>query len=140
MMENFQKRNEIYLKEFEDTPNKNKAIFLPQCLRNRDCPANVSKEGFECINCGKCNIGKFKKDAEQAGYRVFIVPGGSMVKNILDKNDFKAVFGVACNPELEQAFGMMKDGKIISLYVPLLRDGCVETDVDWRKVRELTGL
>jgi len=126
--------------DFKKIPNNEKAIFLPHCLRDRECPAKIGCGGLECINCGKCSIGPFKKDAEDAGYKVFIVPGGSLVKKILEKNNFKAVLGVACNPELEQAFDFIKEKDLISLSVPLLKDGCVDTEVEWEKVREVAGL
>lgn len=127
-------------KKFKSIPNKEKAIFLPHCLRNKDCKAIMGENGLMCVNCGKCGIGKFKKDAEEKGYKVFIVPGGSLVKKIIKKNDFKAVLGAACIPEIEQAFDFIKKTKLIAVAVPLLRDGCVNTDIDWKRVRELAGL
>ncbi len=139
-MNTIEERNRIYEQKFRSILNKEKAIFLPQCLRNNECPAKTGITGIECINCGRCDIGKFKKEAEDKGYSVFIVPGGSLVNNIIENNDFKAVLGVACTPELEQAFEVMKKKKLVSLAVPLTKDGCVDTKVEWEKVRQLCGL
>ncbi len=139
-MSTIEKRNKLYEQKFKNILNKEKAIFLPQCLRNNECPAKMGVNGIECINCGRCNIGKFKKDAENQSYNIFIVPGGSLVNKIIKNNDFKAVLGVACIPELKQAFEVMKKKRLVSLAVPLTKDGCVNTEVKWEKVRELCGL
>ena len=79
-------------KEFRDIPANQKVIFLPQCLRSLDCKAKTTEDGVICINCGKCSIGPFKKEAESFGYKVFIAPGSSLVKNIVKKfkKDFKS--------------------------------------------------
>jgi len=126
--------------KFFDIALEKRAIFLPHCLCSTGCPAKRSEEGVMCINCGKCNIGPFKKTAEKNGYKVFIVPGASMVKKIIGKYKFKAVFGVACMPELEQGIEEARKKGIIALTVPLLKDGCVNTDVDWDKVRKTIRL
>lgn len=139
-MDFVQGKNKLNEKEFKRLANNEKAIFLPQCLRSRECKAKTSDDGIECLNCGKCKIGSFKKEAERKGYHVFISPGGSLVKNIIKRNNFKGILGVACVPELEQALGFVKKTKIIAVAVPLLRDGCVDTDVDWERIRELAGL
>ena len=132
-MDIVQKRNKLYEEKFKQLPNKDKAIFLPHCLRHQECPAKIGSVGLECIKCGRCKIGEFKDKAEKAGYNLFVVPGGSLVKKIISNNNFKAVLGVACNVELEQAFDMLKKEKIISLAIPLLKDGCVNTEVEWEK-------
>jgi len=77
-----QLKNKISLKQFESLPFDRKAIFLPQCLRSIDCPAKLSPEGIQCINCGQCNIGVAKKMLEELGYMVFIVPGWCFLKRM----------------------------------------------------------
>ncbi len=124
------------MSRFENTPVNQRVIFLPQCLRSLECKAKTTEDGIICISCGKCNIGPFKKEAEKAGYKVFIAPGSSLIKNILKKYKFKAVLGVACEPELKEGIKMMKKHNIAVLTVTLLKDGCVNTQVDWEKVKE----
>lgn len=120
--------------------NKEKAIFLPHCLRHKDCPARMKEDGLACINCGKCGIGPFRKDALDAGYNIYICPGGSMVKSIIENNGFKEVIGVACGFELKEAHGFLKGKKLKVKSVQLSKDGCVNTEVDWDKVRKVCGL
>src|SRR5574341_100984 len=79
-------KNKISLKKFRETAVSKRMIFLPQCLRAIDCPSKLSPEGMKCINCGRCEVGRAKKSAEDAGYSVFIVPGSSFIKRIVRKH------------------------------------------------------
>lgn len=118
-----------------------KIIFLPHCLRNRECKAELKWDGYKCINCGKCNIGKFKKKAEELGYKVFIVPGASMIKKIMKEHTSpEIVIGVACGPELEGGVALMEKHGIKTKTLQLLKDGCVDTEVDWNKLRAITNI
>ena len=122
--------------KFENIPINQRVIFLPQCLRSLECKAKTPEDGIICENCGKCGIGPFKKEAESLGYKIFIAPGSSLIKNILKKHKFKAALGVACGPELKEGIKMTKKHHIAVLTVPLLKDGCVNTKVDWNRVRK----
>ncbi len=128
-------KNNIHKKGFDLVPPKDKIVFLPQCLRNsKKCKAKLTKYGYVCVECGACKVFKIKNKAEKLGYRVFIVPGGSMVLNIIKKEKPKAVLGVACINEIVTA---LEEIKIPTYGVELLRDGCVDTDVDLNEVYNL---
>jgi len=117
-----------------------KIIFLPHCLRNQECEAKLESDGYHCLNCGRCEIGNFKKTAEEKGYKVFIVPGGSMVKNILSKYpDPEVVIGVACEAELKEGKAITESKGIKSKRLQLLKDGCINTEVDFKKLYEMIG-
>jgi hypothetical protein len=83
-------------------------------------------------------IGVLKDKGEDLGYQVFIIPGSTFLKKIIEENDFKAVLGVACYQDLNLA--MMKLNKFSCQGVPLLRDGCVNTKVDYKAVLEKMGV
>ena len=80
----------------------------------------------------------FKKKGENLGYEVFIIPGSTFLKKIIEKNKFKAVLGVACYQDLN--LGMMKLSNFSCQGVPLSRDGCINTKVDSRAVMEKMGI
>ncbi len=72
-------KNNFHKKRFNRVPYSNRILFLPQCLRSKDCPAKLSKFGYECAECGNCEIKKIIDYAKEIGYRkVFIVSGGSV--------------------------------------------------------------
>jgi hypothetical protein len=133
-IENLNKLNET---EFKATPYKDRAIFLPQCLRNPECKAPTTEDGILCLSCGKCNISGFKKEAETLGYKFFIVPGFSLTKKLIRIHKPKAVLGVGCIDELNEAKDAINKINIVAQGLPLLKDGCVNTEVDWKKLKEM---
>lgn len=128
-------RNDINKKKFQQIPAKETLIFLPHCLRHRDCPATLQKDGVNCTCCGLCSIGVIKKKAEPKGYKLYIVPGSSFVKKIVRENKFKAVVGVACHEDLNQIMMLLSD------FCPqgtlLKKTGCYETKVDVSEVLKI---
>ncbi|MDD3984585.1 MAG: DUF116 domain-containing protein [Methanobacterium sp.] len=130
-------RNKVNLNIFKNIKSQDKILVLPHCLRHSDCEAKLESSGLVCKDCNRCVIGVLKKKAENQGFKVFIIPGSTFLKKILDENKFKAVLGVACYQDLNLA--MMKLSKFSCQGVPLLKDGCINTKVDPRAVLEKIG-
>ena len=124
-------RNKVSLKRFDGLPFEKKAIFLPQCLRSVDCPAKLSPEGIQCINCGRCNIGYAKKKLESSGYRVFVVPGSSFIKRMVAKYRPEAILGVGCISEVKDGLDLCHRFGVPAVAIPLDTDGCISTALDW---------
>ena len=76
-------KNSINNKSFRKTNPKKRICFLPQCLRNTNCPAKLNDNGYDCQQCGQCKIATIKKTLQPLGYKIFIVPGGSLVEKII---------------------------------------------------------
>lgn len=127
-------RDDVNKEKFREIPAEKTLIFLPHCLRHRDCPATLQKEGLNCTECGLCSIGVIKKKAEPLGYKLYIVPGSSFVKKIVMENKFKAVLGVACHEDLNQMMMLLSD--FYPQGVLLEKTGCFETRVNVKKVFE----
>ncbi len=127
-------RDELNKEKFRSVPAEKTLIFLPHCLRHRDCPATLQKEGLNCTECGLCSIGVVKKKAEPMGYKLYIVPGSSFVKKIVMENKFQAVLGVACHEDLNQMMMLLSD--FCPQGVLLDKTGCFETKVNIKKVFE----
>ena len=132
--------NILYRKKFAAIPFKQRALFLPQCLRNQKCPATTDAEGLKCKSCGLCEIKEIKKEAEKLGYLMFIAPGGTMVKRMIKKYKPKGIIGVGCENEIQMGAEMAVRAGVIPQTVPLARSGCVETLVDWEAVRKVMNL
>lgn len=126
-----QLKNKISLENFKKIPFNKRAIFFPQCLRSTDCPAKLSPEGIQCINCGGCEIGKWQQIAKDMGYMVFIVPGSSFIKRIVRKYKPNAILGVGCKPEIKGGLDMCHTFGLPGLGIVLSKDGCVSTVLDW---------
>lgn len=130
-------RNKVNKAKFEKIPPEDKIIVLPHCLRSAHCEASLKETGVQCTYCGKCAIGIIKEKAEPMGYRVFIVPGSSFVKKIVQQNRFKSVVGVACHVDLNQTMMALSD--FYPQGVLLSNSGCFQTKVDIKKVLETIG-
>ena len=127
-------RDDINKEKFRQIPAEKTLIFLPHCLRHKDCPATLQKEGLNCTECGLCSIGVIKKKSEPLGFKLYIVPGSSFVKKIVKENKFKAVLGVACHEDLNQMMMLLSD--FYPQGVLLEKTGCFETKVNVKKVFE----
>jgi uncharacterized protein len=125
-------RNAVYEPEFKKVPYNERVLFLPHCSRNmKVCKAESNGEGIICKHCGGCDIDEAKKMAENLGYKkVFVVPGGSMVKKLLVTYEPKASVGVCCFEEAQLAFDMLKGTGIVPQVAMLLRDGCKDTMIN----------
>ena len=130
-------RNKVNKAKFDRIPPEEKIIVLPHCLRSAHCEASLKETGIKCTYCGKCAIGTIKQKAEPMGYRIFIVPGSSFVKKIIQQNKFKSVVGVACHVDLNQTMMALSD--FSPQGVLLSTSGCFETKVDVSKVLETIG-
>lgn len=127
-------RNDLNKEQYKNIPADKTLIFLPHCLRHKDCPATLQKEGLNCTECGLCSIGVIKKKAEPMGYKLYIVPGSSFVKKIVMENKFQSVLGVACHEDLNQMMMLLSD--FYPQGVLLEKTGCFETKVNVKKVFE----
>lgn len=132
--------NAMNMTAFAAIPVEERAIFLPQCLRAARCPAHLTPEGLRCSSCGQCSIGEMRPMLEQLGYRVFLVPGSSFIKRMVKQYRPRALIGVGCLLEVKEGLEMADKMHLIGLGVVTLKDGCVETLVDWDTLFEVATL
>jgi len=129
-------RNYINNRKFSRVPYEERFIFMPQCVRSTECPAKLTPEGIKCIDCGRCRVGEAKKYAEGLGYRLFIVPGSSFIKRMIKKYQPQAIVGVGCHMEIKEGLDLCHRYGIPARGVPLLKAGCVATELDWEQFYE----
>ena len=133
-------QNTMNTAAFERIPVSERAIFLPQCLRSSRCPAHLTPEGLKCRSCGQCTIGEVRFNLEKMGYRMFIVPGSSFIKRMVKKYHPKAIIGVGCLSEVKEGIDMADKMGLVVMGVVTLKEGCVETLVNWADVFEVAAL
>jgi hypothetical protein len=132
--------NTMSTAEFTRIPVAERAIFMPQCLRSSRCPAHLTPEGLKCRSCGQCTIGEVRPVLENLGYRIFIVPGSSFIKRMVKKYHPKAIIGVGCLSEVKEGIDMADKMGLIVIGVVTLKEGCVETLVNWSDIIEVAAL
>ena len=121
---------------FDQAQTRDKIILVPQCLRNlRKCKAKDYGGYFLCAECGACKINFITKTARETGHRgPFILKGGRAVIKLIQELKPKAIFGIACVYEGELGIKECERHKIPVQFVQLTKDGCINTDVDLKKV------
>lgn len=125
-------KNRAYESHFAKT--KKRIILAPHCMRSLDCPAYTTQTGIQCKSCGKCVFTQLKKDAEKYGYKVFVLTGSSYVKNILKMEEADGVLLIACDYEINKVMRALKGKGVVSYGIPMERDGCFGTEVNYRNV------
>jgi hypothetical protein len=128
--------NKIYLKDYCDTPYPQRAVFIPQCLRNPECPAPLTEEGIKCLECGRCGLGEVKKICMEKQILFFIAPGSTLIKRMIRRYTPKAILGVGCTLEVKEGFELLTPLGLPTQGVVLLEDGCVNTRVDCENLVE----
>ncbi len=132
--------NSMNTPEFTRIPVAERAIFMPQCLRSSQCPAHLTPEGLKCRNCGQCTLGESRVLLERLGYRIFIVPGSSFIKRMVKKYRPKAIIGVGCLAEVKEGIDMADKMGLVVMGIVTLKEGCVETIVNWADLYEVATL
>lgn len=131
--------NESYAKLATVDPSE-RVLLLSYCLRpSATCPAKFNKTGLQCEEiCQElCVIGRLSKTALSLGYKgVCVAAGGAMALKFVAEHRPRGIVAVACHKELaegvdgvEKLAGNGMDVPVIAA-VPLLQDGCVDTEVD----------
>lgn len=133
----FRQVNQTHLPYFMKVDPQDICLFLPHCLKNRNCPASTDEEGLHCERCGSCAMAALVTAAERAGIRAFCAPGGRLIKSLIKKYRPRAVIGVACWREILLAFELLWESGIFLQVFPLEKEGCFETSVDATPVLSL---
>lgn len=130
-------------------------LLLSHCIRpSQDCTAKMSKDGLMCKDdcTTECILGKLRKLATKMGYiGVCIAPGGSMALKFIKKTQPEAIIAIACMKELSEGIdaveeitgddnGSSDNGRPVIVVLPLLKDGCVDTEVDEEEAIRIVGL
>ena len=122
---------------------KKRALFLPHCSRkfmDGRCKATFNPEipTYRCSHCSNdCPIHQATLLGEKNGYDVYVIPGGSCIKEILEKNRYEAVVGVACGIEIRLAANLLNKLRLPGRAVPLIKNGCANTRFDMETLEKI---
>lgn len=126
--------NALWADVIAGVPYERRLLLLPQCLSNKTvCQADRDGLGLLCAQCGGCSIGVLQAEADRLGYVTLVAEGTTVVSKLLTSGKVDAVIGVGCMDSLRRIFPIMNAHAIPGKGIPLLADGCqnTETDVAW---------
>ncbi len=123
---------------FVQVPYSKRLLLLPHCLRDSEACQGILSQGLlECKRCGRCAIADLLETAEELGYNVLISEDASSVLETLMVTGARAVLGVSCLKTLWKVFPWVAQFGLHGQAIPLLRDGCRDTEVDTERVRQV---
>jgi len=123
--------NELWRDILAAIPYDRRLLMLPQCLRDESvCPGSIDEYGLLCRRCGRCPIGNLQAEAERLGYAVLAAEGTTVVTAMIASGKVDAIVGASCLSVLERVFPYMEAAAVPGIAIPLLRDGCGNTDLD----------
>ncbi len=124
--------NAYWANAFASVPFSRRLLLLPHCLRSStSCTAIYSGDSLVGAHCSLCPIGDIQSQAEKLGYRVSIAEGITSVTTSALEREADAILGVACLDSLEKSYGRIAEWGIPHMAIPLLTNGCVETEADF---------
>lgn len=126
--------------DFAQVEIKDRAIFLPHCLRSTECPAHLTTEGLICEHCGRCELDHTVNELEAMGYKVFIVPGSTFIGRMVKKYLPRAIIGIGCIREVREGLEFADRIGVIVMGVINKTDGCVETLADLPELLKVASL
>lgn len=135
-----QLHNRMSEDDFANIDMKDRAIFLPHCLRSSKCPATLTMEGLFCQHCGMCDLDNSIKELEEMGYRVFVVPGSTFIGRMVKKHMPRAIIGVGCLREIRDGLEFADNIGVVVMGVINRTDGCVETLANWPELMKVASL
>jgi geranylgeranyl diphosphate synthase type II len=125
--------NEIWRSVVAATPYNRRLLLLPQCLKNNSsCHAEIDELGLICAGCQSCQIDSILQKAEGLGYATLVAEGTTVAISLVQEGSVDAVIGVSCMSVLQKSFEPVSRAAVPVIGIPLLFEGCAETDVDNR--------
>jgi hypothetical protein len=133
------------IKKLSQIDASERILLLPHCLRQANtCKAAYNEEGLQCQGCDQsCAVNQLRRTAIENGYKgVCVAPGGRLALKYVAKTRPRAILAVACEKELEEGVQGVKElAKIdltpLTVIIPLVKDGCVNTEVNVQKAIEV---
>lgn len=123
--------NEIWRRVVAATPFNRRLLLLPQCLKNdSNCQAVIDQLGLICAGCQSCQIDSILEKAESLGYATLVAEGTTVAISLVQEGTIDAVIGVSCMSVLQKSFEPVSRAAVPVIGIPLLFEGCAETDVD----------
>ncbi len=127
--------------EFEAADDR--AVFLPHCARkymDNRCAADFDSDlaSYTCNHCSEdCLINKATRYAEEEGYDVYVLPGGSCIPKLMENKEYDAIVGVACSDEIQLGQKYLKKIGVPYQGIPLLKNGCAGTEFNMETFRKI---
>lgn len=138
---------DVYVRNLSEkqkfSKTRRRALLLPHCARkymDNRCQARFNPEipSYSCGHCSEdCVVNRATTLAERDGYDVFILAGSSCVPQILKKNGYEGVIGIACGNELKMGGDYLQYLGLTGQAIPLTKNGCANTKFSLETLKKI---
>lgn len=119
-------------------------ILTPHCLQLESCPHKITRQIFNCKECGGCPVGGLVALAKKYGVHVAVVTGGTLARQVVKGLRPKAILAIACERDLTSGIQDVFPLPVIGVLNDRPFGPCFNTQVDMerveRTVRVMIGL
>ena len=119
-------------------------ILTPHCLQLESCPHKITRQIFNCKECGACPVGGLVGLAKKYGVHVAVVTGGTLARQVVKGLRPKAILAIACERDLTSGIQDVFPLPVIGVLNDRPFGPCFNTQVDMerveRTVRAMIGL
>jgi len=117
-------------------PPEQVLMLLPHCLQNSKCIYKVTNDINNCRRCGSCCIGEIAQMAEELKVDVIVVTGGTVARNIVNKNKPGIIFSVACERDLATGIADVTKIPVIGMVNERPNGPCYNTKINVADLRK----
>ncbi len=111
-------------------------ILTPHCLQLESCPHKITREIFNCKECGACPISGLVGLAKKYGVRVAVVTGGTLARQVVKGLRPKAILAIACERDLTSGIQDVFPLPVIGVLNERPYGPCCNTQVDIQRVEK----
>jgi len=112
-------------------------VLLPQCLQATDCNHRLTNNVNNCERCGKCDVARLLEIFDKYGLSAWVVPGGTLARELVRSKKPKVVLAIACERELSSGIADTYPTPVISMINERPNGPCVETRAPCESVDEI---
>jgi len=112
-------------------------VLLPQCLQAADCDRRLTTNINNCKRCGKCDIARLLEVFDRYDLTAWVVPGGTLARELVRSKKPKVVLAIACERELSSGIADTHPTPVVSIINERPNGPCVETRASCESVEEI---
>lgn len=112
-------------------------VLLPQCLQAADCNHRLTNNVNNCERCGKCDVARLLDIFDKYGLDAWVVPGGTLARELVRAKKPKVVLAIACERELSSGIADIHPTPVVSIINERPNGPCVETRAPCESVDEI---
>ena len=109
-------------------------ILTPHCLQLESCPHKITRQIFNCKECGACPVGGLVGLAKKYGVHVAVVTGGTLARQVVKGLRPKAILAIACERDLTSGIQDVFPVPVLGVFNERPFGPCFNTKVDMQKV------